>query len=152
MATSDNSNQTAGSQATSNNLSGNGNFSFSDGKWQSTDGSSLDGSGGSDSTASGGFGGAASGSGGSGGFGGAASGSGGFASFIGGGNSSTTSEDGKYKYNYERPLDERALTDTNNPFNQLIGVLGGDVSALGGSGNPFAVAHLVVTHLVVTGT
>ncbi|MDZ7950365.1 hypothetical protein [Nostoc sp. DedQUE09] len=106
MATSDNSNQTVGSQSTNNNPTGNGNFSFSDGKWQSTDGSSLDGS----NT---------------------------FASFIGGGNSSTTSEDGKYKYNYERPLDERALTDTNNPFNQLIGVLGGDISALGGS-NPFS--------------
>ncbi|MEH2082095.1 MAG: hypothetical protein V7K89_19610 [Nostoc sp.] len=117
MATSDNSNQTTGSQSTSNNSIGNGNFSFSDGKWQSTDGSSLD-----------------SGS----GFGGAASGSNPFASFIGGGNSSTTSEDGKYKYNYERPLDERALTDTNNPFNQLIGVLGGDITALGDGSNPFA--------------
>ncbi|MEH1843396.1 MAG: hypothetical protein V7L20_32855 [Nostoc sp.] len=117
MATSDNSNQTVGSQSTSNNLTGNGNFSFSEGKWQSTDGSSLDSSSG---------------------FGGAASGSNIFASFIGGGNSSTTSEDGKYKYNYERPLDERALTDTNNPFNQLIGVLGGDISALGGGSNPFA--------------
>ncbi|MEH1813866.1 MAG: hypothetical protein V7K26_21135 [Nostoc sp.] len=116
MATSDNSNQTIGSQSTSNSSTGNGNFSFSDGKWQSTDGSSLD-SGNS--------------------FGGAASGSNTFASFIGGGNSSTTSEDGKYKYNYERPLDERALTDTNNPFNQLIGVVGGDISALGGN-NPFA--------------
>ncbi|MEH2289987.1 hypothetical protein [Nostoc sp.] len=121
MATSGNSNQTVGSQSTSNNLTGNGNFSFSDGKWQSTDGSSLD-----------------SGS----GFGGAASGSNTFASFIGGGNSSTTSEDGKYKYNYERPLDERALTDTNNPFNQLIGVLGGDISALGdGGSNPFGGAN-----------
>ena len=117
MATSDNSNQTVGSQSTSNNSTGNGNFSFSNGKWQSTDGSSLD-----------------SGS----GFGDAASGSNIFASFIGGGNSSTTSEDGKYKYNYERPLDERALTDTNNPFNQLIGVVGGDISALGGGSNPFA--------------
>ena len=96
----------------SNNLTGNNNFSFSDGKWQSSDGSTLGG-------ASGG-------------------GAGGFASFIGGGNSSTTSEDGKYKYNYERPLDKRALTDTNNPFNQLIGVLGGDTSALGGGSNPFA--------------
>jgi hypothetical protein len=37
MATSENSNQTAGSQGTSNNSTGNGNFSFSDGKWQSTD-------------------------------------------------------------------------------------------------------------------
>ncbi|MDZ8223365.1 MULTISPECIES: hypothetical protein [unclassified Nostoc] len=100
MAT-DNSNQTVGSQSTNNNPTGNGNFSFSDGKWQSTDGSSLD-----------------SGS----GFSGAATDSNIFASFIGGGNSSTTSEDGKYKYNYQRPLDERALTDTNNPFNQLIGV------------------------------
>ncbi|WP_445631960.1 hypothetical protein [Nostoc sp. DSM 114167] len=117
MATSNNSNQTVGSQSTSNSSTGNGNFSFSDGKWQSTDGSSLD-SGSS--------------------FGGAASGSNPFASFIGGGNSSTTSEDGKYKYNYERPLDERALTDTNNPFNQLIGVVGGDISALGGGSNPFA--------------
>ena len=116
MATSDNSNQTTGSQGTSNNLTGNGNFSFSDGKWQSTDGSSLDGGGG---------------------FGGAASGSNIFASFIGGGNSSTISKDRKYAYNYERPLDKRALTDTNNPFNQLIGVLGGDTSALGGS-NTFA--------------
>ncbi|MEH2168389.1 MAG: hypothetical protein V7K41_17395 [Nostoc sp.] len=116
MATSDNSNQTAEPQGTSNNSTGNGNFSFSDGKWQSTDGSSLDGGGS---------------------FGDAASGSNIFASFIGGGNSSTISEDGKYAYNYERPLDERALTDTNNPFNQLIGVLGGDTSALGGS-NPFA--------------
>ncbi|MEH2259823.1 hypothetical protein [Nostoc sp.] len=117
MATSGNSNQTTGSQSSSNNLTGNGNFSFSDGKWQSTDGSSLD-SGSS--------------------FGGAASNSNTFASFIGGGNSSTTSEDGKYKYNYERPLDERALTDTNNPFNQLIGVVGGDITALGDGSNPFA--------------
>ncbi|MEH2184339.1 hypothetical protein [Nostoc sp.] len=120
MATSGNSNQTTGSQSTSNNLTGNGNFSFSDGKWQSTDGSSLN-SGSS--------------------FGGAASGSNTFASFIGGGNSSTTSEDGKYKYNYERPLDKRALTDTNNPFNQLIGIVGGDISALGSGSNPFGGAN-----------
>ena len=46
MAT-DNSNQTVGSQSTNNNLTGNG-------KWQSTDGSSLD--------SGSGFGGAASGS------------------------------------------------------------------------------------------
>ena len=122
-------NQTAGSQGTSNNLTGNNNFSFSDGKWQSTDGSTLD------AGASGGFG--AGSTGGAGGFDTAASGAGGFASFIGGGNSSTISADGKYAYNYERPLDERALTDTNNPFNQLVGVLGGDISALGDS-NPFA--------------
>ncbi|NMG20149.1 hypothetical protein [Brasilonema bromeliae] len=134
MATSENSNQTVGSQGTSNNLTGNGNFSFTDGAWQSTDGSTLN------SAASGGFGaGGAGGAGGaaSGGFGGAADGSNTFASFIGGGNSSTTSADGQYTYNYERPLDERALTDTNNPFNQLIGVVGGDTSALGSS-NPFA--------------
>jgi hypothetical protein len=58
MATSDNSNQTVGSQSTNNSPTGNGNFSFSGGKWQSTDGSSLDGSGGSGSS---GFGGSASG-------------------------------------------------------------------------------------------
>ncbi|MDZ8188484.1 MAG: hypothetical protein RMX96_26955 [Nostoc sp. ChiSLP02] len=123
MATSDNSNQTAGSQGNGNNSTGNGNFYFSDGKWQSSNGTTL-----------------ASSSGGSasGGFGGTTSGSNPFASFIGGGNSSTTSEDGKYAYNYERPLDERALTDTNNPFNKLVSVIGGDPSVLGGGSNPFA--------------
>ena len=140
MATSDNT----------SNLSGNGNFNFSNGKWQSTDGSTLDGSGaggasggfgagGSTGGASGGFSADGSTGGASGGFGaGSAGGSNPFASFSGGGNSSTTSNDGQYAYNYERPLDERALTDTNNPFNQLFGVLGGDTSALGSGGNPFA--------------
>ncbi len=107
MATSENSNQTAGSQDTSNNSTGNNNFSFSDGKWQSSDRSTL--------VSGGGFGGAAA-----------------------DGNSSTTNKDGQYAYNSERPLDERALTDTNNPFSQLIGVVGGDTSALGGGSNPFA--------------
>lgn len=120
MATSENSNQTTGSQAISNNFTGTGNFSFTDGGWQSSDDSTLN-SAGSDN-----FGSVTGGD------------SNPFASFIGGGNSSTTSEDGQYTYNYERPLDERALTDTNNPFNQLIGVIGGDLSLLGDGSNPFA--------------
>ncbi|BAZ08713.1 hypothetical protein NIES4071_05180 [Calothrix sp. NIES-4071] len=128
MATFGNSNQTAGLQSTSNNLTGNGNFSFTNGLWQSTDGSTLD------STLINRFGSSSDVSSPS---NGAADDSNTFASFIGGGNSSTTSADGQYAYNYSRPLDERALTDTNNPFNQLIGVIGGDTSALGG-GNPFA--------------
>lgn len=128
MATFGNSNQTAGLQSTSNDLTGNGNFSFTNGLWQSNNGSTLD------STVINRFGSSSDGSGAS---SGAADGSNTFASFIGGGNSSTISADGQYAYNYERPLDERALTDTNNPFNQLIGVIGGDTSAIGGS-NPFA--------------
>ncbi|WP_208492108.1 hypothetical protein [aff. Roholtiella sp. LEGE 12411] len=99
MANSENSNQIGESQGTSKSSTGNGNFSFTDGKWQSTDGSTLNS--------------------------GAGNGSNTFASFSGGGNSSTTNKDGQHAYNYERPLDKRALTDTNNPFNQLIGVVSG---------------------------
>ena len=42
-----------------------------------------------------------------------------------GGNVSTTSEDGQYTYDYTRTEDERSLApDDNNPFGQLIEVLG----------------------------
>ncbi|MBW4563454.1 MAG: hypothetical protein KME32_20380 [Mojavia pulchra JT2-VF2] len=59
----------------------------------------------------------------------------------GGGNVSTTSEDGKYTYNYTRTADPRSLVpDDNSPFAKLIGVLGfGSNSSNTNSGsNPFA--------------
>lgn len=99
MTTSNNSSSTA----SVNNLTGNGNFAFNNGQWQSTNNSAVN------------------------------------SGVPGGGNSSTTTtnENGQSAYNYERPLDERALTDSNNPFNQLIEVIDGDTSLLGGGGNPF---------------
>ena len=124
MATSENTNQTGGAQSNSNNSTGSGNWYFSDGKWQSSEGNSLSGGAGGA-----GFGGGAGGA----GFGGGAGGAGG-ASF--GGGATTTTTDGQY--NYERPLDERELTNTNNPFGQLISVVGGDTSSLGSGGNPLA--------------
>ena len=68
MATSENTNQAAGSQ-------GNGNWNYTDGKWHSN----------SDSN-----------------------------------------------YTYNREADKQGSTDTNNPFNQLLGAVGGDASALDG--------------------
>lgn len=57
----------------------------------------------------------------------------------GGGNVSTTSEDGNYAYNYTRTADPRSLVpDDNSPFAKLIGVLdfGGNSSNSGS--NPLA--------------
>ncbi|MBE9053021.1 hypothetical protein IQ243_21880 [Nostocales cyanobacterium LEGE 11386] len=57
----------------------------------------------------------------------------------GGGNVSTTSEDGLYNYNYTRTEDERSLVpDDNNPFAKLIDVLGIDSNSLEMGSNPFA--------------
>ena len=111
-----------------NNDTGNGNFAFKDGKWESSDGSSLgaaipsaagdNASFGASNTSSGenplaGGGDASGGSG---------------NPLAGGGNASTDSN-----YAYTREADERGLTDTNNPFNQLIGVVGGDEASSSGS-------------------
>jgi hypothetical protein len=57
----------------------------------------------------------------------------------GGGNVSTTSEDGQYSFNYTRTSDERSLMpDDNNPFSQLLGVIGVDSGSLASGTNPFA--------------
>lgn len=113
MATSENSNQATG-------LQGSGNWSFIDGKWQSSEGSTLDNSsagGGASSFGAGGAGGGASSF-------GASDGN----PLAGGGNN--VSSDSNYAYN--READKQGSTDTNNPFNQLLGAVGGDVGALDG--------------------
>lgn len=108
------------------NINGNGNWQLSDGQWQSNDGSTLSSAilygGGNPTTGTNTSGGGNLFAGG---------GSGGGNPFAGG----TSNSDSNYQY--ERSLDERSLTDGNNPFNQLIGVIGGD-SASSGSGNPLA--------------
>ncbi len=110
----------------SSNINGNGNWQLSNGEWQSNDGSTLSSvipssggnpSIGTDTSSSGNpF----------------TGGSGGGNPFTGG----TSSSDSNYQY--ERPLDERSLTDGNNPFNQLVGVIGGDSASSGSGGNPLA--------------
>lgn len=108
------------------NINGNGNWQLSDGQWQSNDGSTLSSaipSGGGNPSAG------TDTSGGGNPFAGGGSGGG---NPLAGGTSNSDSN-----YQYERPLDERSLTDGNNPFNQLVGVIGGDSAASGG-GNPLA--------------
>jgi hypothetical protein len=122
-----------------NNNTGNGNFAFKDGKWESSDGSSLDDAipsaagdnasfGASNTSGENPLAGGGDASGGSGNpF---AGGAGGENPLAGGGNTSSDSN-----YAYTREADERGLTDTNNPFNQLIGVVGGDEASSSG-GDP----------------
>ncbi|HYW19676.1 MAG TPA: hypothetical protein VE956_10250 [Nodularia sp. (in: cyanobacteria)] len=55
-----------------------------------------------------------------------------------GGNVSTTSEDGQYTYNYTRTEDERSLApDDNNPFGQLVEILGVDTNSSDSGSNVF---------------
>lgn len=126
-----------------NSIQGNGNWYYTDGKWVSDEGADLSVA---DAFASGnppaGYipdnaGGSASG--GSGGSSGNPF-AGGSNPFIGGGgNVSTTSEDGQYTFNYTRTADDRSLVpDDNNPFSQLLGVLGADSDSLASGSNPFA--------------
>lgn len=95
------------------NINGNGNWQLSNGQWQSNDGSTL-----SSAIPSGG------------------SNPSGDTNTFGGGNpfaGGIANSDSQY----ERPLDERNMTDGNNPFKQLVGVIGGDSTSSGG-GNPLA--------------
>lgn len=123
MATVETGNQNSGSQ-------GSGNWNFIDGQWQSTEGATLTDT--ANSFASGGGAGGDNASGGASGFG-----AGGGNTLAGGGNTSNSNGES----NYTRPADEGGLADGNNPVNQLVGALGGDLSSLDGgapSGNASA--------------
>ena len=127
MATVETGNQNSGSQGSSNNLTGSGNWNFTDGQWQSSEGATLTDT--ANSFASGG--GAGGGDNASGGA--SAFGAGGGNPLAGGGNTSNSNGES----NYTRPADEGGLADGNNPFNQLLGVLGGGSSS-SSDGNPLA--------------
>lgn len=128
-----------------NSIQGNGNWYYTDGQWISDEGADLSvvdaftrgnpSDGGGDSSGGNPF-------------------AGGNPFMSGdGGNVSTTSEDGKYSYNYTRTEDERSLApDDHNPFGQLIDMISLDGNSSDSGSNSFSAGNDFAGNLPIGST